>query len=786
MQHPAPLTPQTLLQRFEKQAPEGSKERIALLDVFHMLRAQQLAGRGNLEEAAKAWLAAARVATGPFGEKAFAGWIGAYCASLPERPAHADIVARLIAAETGEGNTVPYMRDNGINSAERYLDSIRKYATGCVDGIGLSEESLPTLGKGVPADDPALNRRAQLWCKASDRMEKVERAVAVGEDHLDVSAVSAPESSHARVDNARSVWANWEESLPPLAREYWQLRTKECHGENFEPIVAGYRQLAPQLLDSGIFVGMGLEATNRIVQIFRAQGLREAAARAYIDLAKAWSTSGLTHVSLGMSPKEFRLRRIDDLLWASRYAAMIADYESSKRLAQDSLTLTASFPRELNSITAADREKVASFRAEAYHVLGFRVALETHDLEGALSSTLVGLAVPGISTEWRERLNWYAGLYEFILGRYDDARRRWEQLLAELKDQSQKPKLYFWLARAHRALEQEAESEFYVKAIVDDYPLSFYAVVATDLARLKSSKRWRDVFKPDMDIRASFVQIDMKQLAPLRKKLPVQLMRAEVLTRARVTDYARIAIRELESQSEKVIGKDQSTAVKQYIARMYFVSGSYTRAIRRTSDLSSEQDRFWQKYPEHVLAFFPQPFADYFDTAAEQRGLDPSVLLGITRQESIFDATVKSPAQAVGLMQLLPITAQKHSPDLKDSSLAAIEESLLQPKNNITAGANYLKFLDKYYHSQEPQIFAAYNAGEFAVDGWVSRRPNPDQLTWIEFIPFGETQGYVKNVWRNVVVYRYLKERLGGVANSGATEISAIGNLDQSLSALPD
>ena len=228
LQHPVPPTPQTLLQRFEKQAPEGSKERAALLDVFHMLRAQQLASRGNLEEAAKAWLAAARVATGSFGEKAFAGWISAYCASLPERPAHADIVARLIAAETGEGNAVPYMRDNGINSAERYLDSIRKYATGCIDNVGGSNETLPILGKGVPSDDPALNRRAQMWCKASERMEKQDRAA--GKDRAEAAYLSSTsENCSTKFSCSRANWADWEESLPPLAREYWQLRAKECH-----------------------------------------------------------------------------------------------------------------------------------------------------------------------------------------------------------------------------------------------------------------------------------------------------------------------------------------------------------------------------------------------------------------------------------------------------------------------------------------------------------------------------------------------------------------------------
>ena len=53
-------------------------------------------------------------------------------------------------------------------------------------------------------------------------------------------------------------------------------------------------------------------------------------------------------------------------------------------------------------------------------------------------------------------------------------------------------------------------------------------------------------------------------------------------------------------------------------------------------------------------------------------------------------------------------------------------------------------------------LYAAYNAGEGAVDKWLKRRDISDRLAWIEAIPYGETRGYVKNVARNMAIYSYL------------------------------
>jgi soluble lytic murein transglycosylase len=91
-------------------------------------------------------------------------------------------------------------------------------------------------------------------------------------------------------------------------------------------------------------------------------------------------------------------------------------------------------------------------------------------------------------------------------------------------------------------------------------------------------------------------------------------------------------------------------------------------------------------------------------------------------------------------------------------STASLEQDLKNPALNIKLGSHYLKVLSLNYKGFAPAIYAGYNAGEFAVDLWLKRRAHTDPLMFVELVPFGETKDYVKNVWRNIVVYRHLME----------------------------
>jgi soluble lytic murein transglycosylase len=142
---------------------------------------------------------------------------------------------------------------------------------------------------------------------------------------------------------------------------------------------------------------------------------------------------------------------------------------------------------------------------------------------------------------------------------------------------------------------------------------------------------------------------------------------------------------------------------------------------------------------------------------APENSAEPAVVFAITRQESNFESEAVSTANARGLMQLLPATAQSvarrinipHQPGWLTSD----------PTHNIRLGAAYIQERLDRFGGVMPFAFAGYNAGSGRVDEWLSTYGDPRQgqvrmLDWMEMIPFGETRNYVQRVIENVAVYR--------------------------------
>lgn len=154
---------------------------------------------------------------------------------------------------------------------------------------------------------------------------------------------------------------------------------------------------------------------------------------------------------------------------------------------------------------------------------------------------------------------------------------------------------------------------------------------------------------------------------------------------------------------------------------------------------------------------WPAPFA------APDNSAEPAVIFAITRQESNFEVDVVSSANARGLMQLLPATAQSVARRLNIAHQPAWLTT--DPTHNIRLGAAYIQERLDRFGGVMPFAFAGYNAGSGRVDEWLSTYGDPRQgnirmLDWIELIPFGETRNYVQRVIENVAIYRAMDARL--------------------------
>jgi soluble lytic murein transglycosylase len=151
-----------------------------------------------------------------------------------------------------------------------------------------------------------------------------------------------------------------------------------------------------------------------------------------------------------------------------------------------------------------------------------------------------------------------------------------------------------------------------------------------------------------------------------------------------------------------------------------------------------------------------------------QRNLDPYLVCGIIRQESIFNPRVRSGANAYGLMQLLPGTAKLVARKYGSSADLSSPTNLYQPALNIELGTGYMRDqLDKF--GRVEYMAAAYNAGPGRIPGWRATLPL-EMDEFVEAIPFKETRGYVQGVTRNTAQYRRLYDENGNFKQNVGTK----------------
>lgn len=127
--------------------------------------------------------------------------------------------------------------------------------------------------------------------------------------------------------------------------------------------------------------------------------------------------------------------------------------------------------------------------------------------------------------------------------------------------------------------------------------------------------------------------------------------------------------------------------------------------------------------------------------AANEFNLDPALLKAVMAAESGFNPNAVSPKGAVGLMQLMPATAERFG--LQADRKKTVAQKLTDPRTNIRIGARYLRVLRDMYPNHQHLVLASYNAGEGAVQKYNNAIP-----------PYPETRNYVKLVTQFYNLYQ--------------------------------
>ncbi len=699
----------------EKLLKEEPTLRVYVEDLLAVVKAEVAEESMAWDQASQLWLRALKLDSGAVGKVSLQRWVAVQAKADPASGTSPEALARILLAATNEGEDSAFLKKQALTTKKALTRKFQGFLGPKADAF-TPPAPLPSPENYNRSDAVFWEARAQAVCGKS-------------------------------LDNK---WLMWVSGLSEAQRIYWNGLLANCEGEPNKASVF-FKQAVAELSAEAADRARAVRAAELQIQTLKAIGDRKGAADAYQNQSQLLKSSDLPLDLLKWSAFEKQKRLIESLYWVARNRAMLGDYERAKIAAHeglDGIPLLQSLNQD-----AKDTQAAIDLKSDGMHILSSRVAYEQLDFTTALSFNKLALETPEISTEWRQRLEWSEGWYQYRKGDKVEAIKAWDVFLREKLEDSLRIKALYWQGRAHWELNQKSSADAAFEELQRISPLSFYSVVA--VPQIDPERKWSDPFKrvkaSKLSKLANFAWGAYGQDAEAIRRFH----RLEAAVGAKLTAYYTGLGQELFDQINAKPKLMAEVEPSLYASRLFEMAQQHILAISLSSDLSQRHAGLWEDYPEQLLIFFPRPYRSEVARYAQSNFIEAPLIWGIARQESSFRPEVTSPVGAIGLMQLMPATAQELARS-QGISTKDMRERLRQPELNIQLGSLYLAKLGKRYQNKWPRAIAAYNAGEYVVDTWMLRRDAPDLTVWAEGLSFGETSSYVKNVWRNLEVYRWL------------------------------
>ncbi|MDD5544683.1 MAG: transglycosylase SLT domain-containing protein [Acidobacteriia bacterium] len=319
----------------------------------------------------------------------------------------------------------------------------------------------------------------------------------------------------------------------------------------------------------------------------------------------------------------------------------------------------------------------------------------------------------------------------------------------------------YWLGRSNEVASPARAAAFYHK-VMDDFGESNYALSAKDrLARMPASLQDAVV---DLGLPELRAKISLEEGASRDARSRDMEQRGFLFEKIALDD---LAIQEFRAS----LNRGRSLRVATELSRLYTVQSNYGGAMGAIRMVFPDyyHAAMDQLPPEYWRNLFPLPYWSTLRSEAARHGVDPYLIAALIRQESSFNPEAHSPANALGLMQLLPSEARKYA---RQEHVTRWQRSkVFDPEINIQLGVAYFRDTLDRFNGRVEAALAAYNAGDNRVDVWLSEQAsNPesgDPMVFTESIPFTETREYVQIVLRNFNYYRKIYDSSGTARGPG-------------------
>ena len=342
--------------------------------------------------------------------------------------------------------------------------------------------------------------------------------------------------------------------------------------------------------------------------------------------------------------------------------------------------------------------------------------------------------------------HWKVAWLTLRQGRNSDAKTGFEQQIALYPNSAEIPAALYWRGRLAEEDNDAALARAYYQKLSERFRNFYYGELAR--RRLREIKLDGDPPRYALLDRVPPINTGTNITASEPPTDNLRYQKARLLENGALVDFA---VRELQAAGNE----DKGNWLAPETARLYQDAGRYDAAIEVLKravpnyfavDLPTLPRSYWE-------ALFPQPFWLVLKKFASQNALDPYLVASLIRQESEFNPSAVSKANAVGLMQLLPKVGSAVAKQAKLRHFSATQ--LFTPEINLQLGTRYFRQMVDKFGTFEYAL-AAYNAGSNRVDDWLGQGKYRDSQEFVESIPFTETREYVQAILRNANVYRQL------------------------------
>jgi TolA-binding protein len=328
-------------------------------------------------------------------------------------------------------------------------------------------------------------------------------------------------------------------------------------------------------------------------------------------------------------------------------------------------------------------------------------------------------------SEYFERAHFKVGFLMYMNQEYVKAIDWLAKEKALVTDPHQKAQATYWLGRTYEKMKKKGDASAQFDEVRKKYPLTYYSfILGIDPSSIKKAS-------------TPLPEIKIEQGHPLY--LPKL--------------YLAVGLHKPARQMIQSYGNQNDKNLMQ-VVQLFHDSGFHMFSMPNALSLSERRMEKNGLQEDLIKMIFPVKYFDVVEKESKASQTDPFIILSLIKQESGYFERAVSPANAVGLMQLLVPTAQTLAK--KGKQPLPNKDDLFNPETNIQLGTSYINGLNEQFINDIVLVLSAYNAGPHRAVKWKNRWPNVRKDEFVELIPFSETRKYVKLILRNYSYYKFL------------------------------